>query len=1261
MKRCVSLLLMIAMMLPLFTAFSALGAFAAEAVYDKPDLSDSGLGFEGMNDGSLHYAKESYRAKKRFARMPHTFQAWVYLPEGFNTSGAVISNYAAKNDTWGSFIYVAVSSDRSPTIHYYDDIVVDHELKFTKSKIPTETWTLMTIVWDGDTGYVYCYLNGTLSETKCFLPDFQQNAIEMEFGLGGDRREFNTAYFRGRLQDVSVYATARTAEQVQADYEKGVNVADTELICHYDLSSADKGQNVADASGNGYTMWYSKTWLTETEMEEIRAGYQFTPAYSFAVIGDTQKTTFLEGVTKKITTPTAENSVSYRMYKWLVDNRAAKNLQVVIGVGDITDANLDPEWAMIKQAIEQMSAASLPYTLVRGNHDTYTATREGYKGRGEAGFDQYFGPGTPYYEQIEKMGGFYDTNSSKNTYLRLEANGSKWLIICMDHHAGDAALNWMGGLCETYSDHKVIISTHIYQNAEGDPISYGGLSDSPNNGDDKWNKLAAKYPNVEMVLSGHIGSDRIVTTQVKGDHGNTVTQMMIDPQGLDERLKGAGFIAMFYFNADGTEFYTEMYSVEKNAYLMNENQFYVDLEAEGYEQEATRLDMTRGVKPSGKGTESDPYLISKPEHLAWMAYQVDANDHMVWFDNTYFKQVCDIDLQGRVLQSIGGYFKYATGDSSALNAKAFGGHYDGGGFVIKNGTITATQPDIYFNKRKQFGLFGCIYGATIENVTVADMVIVGRGPTGAIVGKAMAPWDGSGQVGFNKIIGCRVGEDVEIRTWHPVGVSGKETTDYKEYDNGYRAGVVGGVCGIAYATLIQGCSAANTIRVSGIFGMVGGIAGTAGYNTVIDHCAFTGGIELVDNTFTASCSIGGIVGCMSPMNGTGMDHEFKHLAIGTLHIKNCYNSGYYTYTGKIAVDVVDPAKGYNVNTKNIHWGGIIGHAGSMVEITPTDEVPMPYLIENCYNLYAQTRRETEKSAARYVSGGIVGRSVGNAKSSSVFWLKNCYSVQVEAGGLSTAGSTNLYRCDEVGRTSQGEYAVQVVKDAAGNDTVGIRTAVQMQADVARINVQIARIQQCLQDVANLWSTGEGEPKQIGTPGDLYLDILTGNVYQYGTDVWMLIGSIKGADGENGADGKDGADGTNGKDGAEGERGNGWYSGNAYPTVGSVYRAGDLYLNTATGDVYRFNGTIWSLMGNLMGPKGEDGSNGADGKDGKDGADASISDSANAGGTEKDTAPQDQASDKSGNGLAIVAIVIAAVMGCINIALFAVILVKKKKN
>ena len=932
------------------------------------------------------------------------------------------------------------------------------------------------------------------------------------------------------------------------------------------------------------------------------------------------------------------------MYKWLVDNQEEKNLKLVMGMGDITDANHDPEWQLIKPAIEQMNAAGLPYTLVRGNHDTYNSVRDGYTGRGDAGFDDYFGPGTPYFEQIKKSGGFYSDSTAKNAYYRLEVGGTKWLILCMDYRANDSVLTWMGNLCNTYSDHKVIITTHIYLNAEGDPISYGNLSDSPNNGDDKWNKLAAKYPNVEMVLSGHIGSDRLATTQVKGNHGNTVTQMLIDPQDVDGHLKGVGFITMFYFNEDGTEFYTEFYSSEKNAYFMNENQFYVDLEAEGEELIATRLDMARGVKPSGKGTESEPYLVSKPEHLAWMAYQVDANDHMVWFDNTYFKQICDIDLQGHVLQSIGGYFKTATGSSADLNAKAFGGHYDGGGFVIKNGTITAAQPDIYLNKRKQFGLFGCIYGATIENVVLEDVCIVGRGPTGGIVGKAMAPWDGSADVGFNKIISCHVGEGVELRTWHPAPVYNAE------YDGECKM-AVGGICGIAYATLIQGCTAANTFRTSGVFSsMLGGIAGTAGYNTVIDHCAFTGGIEVMDTHYAASVSIGGIVGCMSPHRGSFVDVDHNRAPmVGGLKISNCYNTGYYEFKGTVAVDVVDKTNGYNINNKNIHWGGIIGHAGSMLEIPATAEEPYPYLIENCYNLYAEQRGELEKSTGKYVTGGIIGRSTANKTVSNAYWLKNCYSVKVDAGGLNGTTSTNEYRCDATGLTSGGLPATQVVPGS----TVATGTVEQMRADVLNIDVGIARIRDGVEEAA-VWYFGSGVPTVASVKaGDLYLDVATGNasvylpyrvneIYDY--SAWMSLGTLKGADGEDG------------KDGAVGAVGNKWYTGTTGPNLSSA-NAGDMYMNTKDGNVYRYTGSAWALVGCLMGPKGQDGK---DGKDGEDGKNASLSDSVNTNNSNGADLKANTA-DTGGNGLAIAAIVIAVVLGVGNVALFVVFLLKKKKT
>ncbi len=1322
MKRFLAILLTVTMIVPMMTVFLSLGGSAAEAVYDKPlSTTDAaaGLTFDGTVDNGKNCADDNYRALKRLREVPHTFQAWVYIPEAYQSTspGTVISNYTTKNDTRGAYISLEITKNRVPMIAYFDDILVDHEVKFKKSAVPVAKWTMVTIVWDGETGYVSCYLNGKLSESVCFLPDMDVHVIECPMAIGGDFRTMNTNYFKGGLQDLSMYSTARTAEQVAADYEKGVNISDPELLCHYDVDASDDGQDVADASGHGYTMYYSKTWLTEEEMEAIRAQYTFTPSYSFAAIGDTQKTTYREAITKRITTPTAANSATYRMYQWLAENKAEKNIQMVMGMGDITDANLDPEWALIKASISQLDDAGVAYTLIRGNHDSYTYTNSGYVGRGDEGFDEYFGSGTAYYGQIANHGGFYDSSSVRNIYYRLEVNGTKWMIIGLDYRANDSVMAWAGNLCNTYSDHKVIITTHIYLNAEGDPISYGGLSDSPNNGDDKWNKLAAKYSNVEMVLSGHIGSDRLVTTQVKGVNGNTVTQMLIDSQDSDGMLGGMGYIALYRFNADGSEFYTEYYSVEKDRYMLTANQFYVDLEAEGEELEATKWDLQRGRKPSGNGTEEEPFIISHPEHLAWMAYQVDATDHAVCFYQHHFVQVCDIDLQGNVIQSIGGYFKNATGDASALNVKAFGGHYNGNGYVIKNGTITPCHPDQSFNKRKQFGLFGCIYGATIENVTLEDVVVVGRGPTGAIVGKAMAPWDGSGHAKFNQIIGCHVGEGVEIRTWHP------DMIYDATYDGAFRAGVVGGICGIAYATTIQGCTAENTIRVSGPFGMVGGIAGTAGYNTVIDHCAFAGGIELVDTTYAASVSIGGIVGCMSPHTGSQPDQDRISPMAGTLHITNCYNSGYYEYTGDVAITVVDTAKGYNRNNKNIHWGGIIGHAGSMIEIEPTDTVPMPYLIENCYNLYSETRGTLEQSTAKYVTGGIVGRSVANVNSSSVFWLKNCHSVKVDAGGLSTTTSTNEYRCDATGLSSEGKAAVQVVQDAEGNGTVYTKTLEQMRLDILAIDAMILRIQSGTEEVGATWRVGKGAPVATANVGDLYLDTDTGDVYLYLSEAvngvyaytaWPLVANIKGADGidgTNGADGADGigntwtvgdgvpvalanagdmyydkvscnvyqfrngvwklvgnlkgADGQDGVPGQNGQDGNRWYTGTVYPSITAAHRVGDMYMNTATGEIYRFSGTIWASIGNLTGPKGEQGEvgpRGEKGEKGEDGADAALSDSSNTADT-KLTVDDSAAKSKpnKSDGLALAALIIGIVL-LIGNAVFMVLyfLGKKKK-
>ena len=103
-----------------------------------------------------------------------------------------------------------------------------------------------------------------------------------------------------------------------------------------------------------------------------------------------------------------------------------------------------------------------------------------------------------------------------------------------------------------------------------------------------WDKLISKYENIVLVLSGHDPSNTIVTTQTKGVHGNTVTQMLIDPQGLDDEVKGGtGMVAMLYFSEDGSEIQVEYISTVKNAYFLEENQFTVKIDTVKKSDETT--------------------------------------------------------------------------------------------------------------------------------------------------------------------------------------------------------------------------------------------------------------------------------------------------------------------------------------------------------------------------------------------------------------------------------------------------------------------------------------------------------------------------------------------------------------------------------------------------------------------------------------------------------------------------------------------------
>ena len=108
-----------------------------------------------------------------------------------------------------------------------------------------------------------------------------------------------------------------------------------------------------------------------------------------------------------------------------------------------------------------------------------------------------------------------------------------------------------------------------------------------------------------------------------------------------------------------------------------------------------------GVKPEGEGTESSPYLIALPEHLAWLTNQV-ANGNET---EAYCRQIANIDMsntknisQDKTLE----WFPIGT------DSHPFKGYYNGNGYSLRI-TSSGTQSNYY-------GLFGVTENATIEKI-----------------------------------------------------------------------------------------------------------------------------------------------------------------------------------------------------------------------------------------------------------------------------------------------------------------------------------------------------------------------------------------------------------------------------------------------------------------------------------------------------------------------------------------------------------------
>ncbi len=235
----------------------------------------------------------------------------------------------------------------------------------------------------------------------------------------------------------------------------------------------------------------------------------------------------------------------------------------------------------------------------------------------------------------------------------------------------------------------------------------------------------------------------------------------------------------------------------------------------------TEVTATFAIRWEGKGTSSEPFLISSIKGLNYLSELVNAGTS---FEDEYFKLINNLDYsQVTKFDSDGdgeadsNFTPIGMGDELGTINKPFQGTFDGGGNTIKNISYSSDGVGV--------GLFGYIYSpAVIKNINLEDCSFTGNSCVGAIVGNSSGSSEGFG------IYNCTV-----------KNTSVKAETEDEVNSPAMSAGGIIGYCG---NLIVSDCTSSATVSGSSC---VGGIAGLL-YEGTIDNCFYIGTTEFNDET-----------------------------------------------------------------------------------------------------------------------------------------------------------------------------------------------------------------------------------------------------------------------------------------------------------------------------------------------------------------------------------------------------------------------------
>lgn len=502
--------------------------------------------------------------------IPMTLETWVKLDtDKAGTRSIITGNYYDSYYDGIPLMNFEITAKGEPRL-YWNINKVATDYKASGVNVYTGTWTHIAITCgsdpsDADRKLFSTYINGELMHQQSLK--FTPVKLTQPMKIGEDSRYAH--YFKGSMADLRMWSTTRTAEEIKANFNHIVETDAAGLLGNWTLNEAENGGFRDRSIHNNDAVPY---WLDGDLMKKAEDGYE-----TIAVIPDTQTMSY--GAPTTFTTMTT----------WLKDHADELGIKFAIHLGDIVNDNGDQnQWNHAKASMSVLDGV-IPYVFSAGNHDTALQKIDGiwWGKRDTTMMNRNF----PYdkFANQENFGGAYQEGVMDNTYSFFTVNNVNLMTISLEQNSRDEVLAWANQLAEEHKDKKIIVTTHEYMSYDGKPtteatqdhLKFVGGS---NPGTQLWEKFGKKHENIIAIMSGHVGYPDLIMNEAKGEHGNTVQQILCDAQFMDRddinngSKKGLGMIMLLSFKEGSNDVSVNWYSTVRQQYFRINNQFISTLE-----------------------------------------------------------------------------------------------------------------------------------------------------------------------------------------------------------------------------------------------------------------------------------------------------------------------------------------------------------------------------------------------------------------------------------------------------------------------------------------------------------------------------------------------------------------------------------------------------------------------------------------------------------------------------------------------------------